>query len=107
MQLPGSWGFQAQRDLTNEQTRKTKQELIDTDSSEAVTGGKEVAEGEGGLIPGERDELTLGGGHMGQYTACVPWSCTLETCVILLTNVPPTNLIKKRKGSKGPFFLGI
>lgn len=37
--------------------------------------------------------LTLGGEHVKQYTYDVLLSCTLEACIILLTNVNPENLI--------------
>ena len=40
------------------------------------------------------DDLTLGGGYTMQYTAHVLWKCTLETYIILLTNVTSINLIK-------------
>ena len=33
------------------------------------------------------DDLTLGGEHTMQYTDHVSYKCTLETCIILLTNV--------------------
>ena len=33
------------------------------------------------------DDLTLGGGHKMQYTDHVSYNCTLEICIILLTNV--------------------
>lgn len=32
-----------------------------------------------------------------QYTADVLWSCTLESCMILLANVIPKNSIKIRR----------
>ena len=42
------------------------------------------------------DGLTLGGEHTMQCTDHVSLKCTLETYVILLTNVTPVNLIKKK-----------
>lgn len=41
------------------------------------------------------DDLTLAGGYTMQYTEHISKECTLETYKILLTNVTPTNLIKK------------
>ena len=41
------------------------------------------------------DDLTLGGGHTVQYTGHVSQKCTLETYIILLTNVTPINLMEK------------
>ena len=40
------------------------------------------------------DDLNLGGGHTMQYTDHVSEKYTLETYMILLTNVTPINLIK-------------
>ena len=40
------------------------------------------------------EDLTLGGGHVVQYTNDVSQNCTLETHVILLATVTPVNLIK-------------
>ena len=45
----------------------------------------------------ERD-LTLGGKHTMQYTDDVLWNCTLETYIILGTNVTQINLIFKIDG---------
>lgn len=46
---------------------------------------------EGGLYMMTEDDLTMGGGHIAQYT-----SCNIEihpkTYMILLTNVPPIDL---------------
>ena len=39
------------------------------------------------------DDLTVGGGHTMQYTGHVSYKCTLETHMILLTNVTTMNLI--------------
>ena len=47
----------------------------------------------------ERD-LTLGGEHTMQCADDVLLSCTLETCMVLLTNVTPINSIKKRTTKK-------
>ena len=41
-------------------------------------------------------DLTLGGEHMMQYSDDELWNCTLETCMVLLTNVTPINLIRKK-----------
>ena len=38
-------------------------------------------------------DLTLGGGHAVQHTDYGSWKFTLETSIILLTNVTPTHLI--------------
>ena len=40
--------------------------------------------------------LTLGGGHAMLKTDDVSQNCTLETYIILLTNITPMNLIKNR-----------
>ena len=42
------------------------------------------------------DVLSLGGGHAGQYTDHVSWKYTLETYMMLLTNITPINLIKNK-----------
>ena len=47
----------------------------------------------------ERD-LTLGGECTRQYADDVLQCCTLETCMVLLTNVTPINSIKKRTTKK-------
>ena len=39
------------------------------------------------------DDLTSGGGHTVHHTDDVSKTCTLETGIILLTSVTPTNLI--------------
>lgn len=39
-------------------------------------------------------DLTLGGKHSMQYTDNVSSNCTLETYVILFTNVTPLKLVK-------------
>ena len=41
------------------------------------------------------DDLTWGGGHTTQYTDHVSQNCTLETYMILLTNITSINLILK------------
>ena len=46
-----------------------------------------------GSIYGDRRDFTLGGGQTMQYTHDVSQNCTLETYIILLTNVTPINLI--------------
>ena len=38
-------------------------------------------------------DLTLGGKHTIQYTDDVLQNCTFKTCITLLTNVTPINLI--------------
>ena len=43
---------------------------------------------------GMEKDLTLGGEYMMHYTDDVLLSCTLETCMVLLTNVTPINSIK-------------
>lgn len=40
-------------------------------------------------------ELTLGSEHTVQHIDGGPQNCTLETYIILLTSVNPTNLIQK------------
>ena len=42
--------------------------------------------------------LILGGRHTMQYTDHVPQNCTLETYMVLLSNVTPINLIKEYSG---------
>ena len=42
-------------------------------------------------------DLTLGGGHTRQYTGDVSQKCTLETYIILLTNITVINLLKINK----------
>ena len=49
-------------------------------------------------ICGDREDLTLGGKHTMQYTDDVLWNCTLETYIILGTNVTQINLIFKIDG---------
>ena len=49
---------------------------------------------------GMKRDFTLGDGHTMQYADDVLLSCTLETCMILLPNVPPKNSIKKREKEK-------
>ena len=56
----------------------------------------------GGAVKGKRAEpavtegdLTLAGRHAMQYTGHVSQKCTLETYIILLTNVTPINLMEK------------
>ena len=63
-----------------------KQKLIDTYNSMVVIRGKghDVVKGTKYMV--REDDLALGGGHTMQYT--------LETYIILLTNVTPVNLIK-------------
>ena len=43
----------------------------------------------------KEDDLTLGEGHSVQHTDHVPQKCTLETYMILLTNVTEIHLILK------------
>ena len=43
------------------------------------------------------EDLTLGGKQIIQYTDDVLYNSTLETNVILLTNVTPVTLIKNKK----------
>lgn len=38
-------------------------------------------------------DLTSGGSHTVQYTDCISQNYTLETCLILLTNIAPINVI--------------
>ena len=45
-----------------------------------------------------KGDLTLGGEHTMQYTDDVFQNCTLETCIILLTNVTSINVILKIDG---------
>ena len=40
-----------------------------------------------------RGDRTLGGKHTKQHTNDVSQNCTLETCLSLLTDVTPMNLI--------------
>ena len=53
---------------------------------------KRVKRGQMYVMEGEQ---TLGNEHTMQYTDDVLENCTLETCIMLLTNVTPMNLIKK------------
>ena len=46
------------------------------------------------------DDWTLSGGHTMQHTDHVSQKSTLETYVILLTNVIPINLTQKEKKKK-------
>ena len=41
-------------------------------------------------------DLTLDGEHTMQYTDDVLQNCSSETCIILLTNIPPINWINKK-----------
>ena len=41
------------------------------------------------------EDLTSGGEHTIQYTDDISQNCSLETYIILLTNVTPINLILK------------
>ena len=41
-------------------------------------------------------DLTLDGEHTMQYTDDVLQNCPPETCIILLTNIPPINWINKK-----------
>ena len=45
-----------------------------------------------------KGDLTLGGEHTIQYTDDALQNCTLESYIILLTNVNPINSIKMKKG---------
>ena len=47
------------------------------------------------------EDLTLGGEHTMQYTSDVLQNCTFRTCIILLTNATPINLIFKKLLSNG------
>ena len=47
------------------------------------------------------EDLTLGGGHTMQYTDRASQKHTLETSMILLTNVTPINLTKNGEGLGG------
>lgn len=51
-------------------------------------------------------DLALGGGHTMQYTYEAAQNCTLETYIILLTNVNPVSLIKLTKNKKPPQIRG-
>ena len=44
-----------------------------------------------------KGDSTWGGEHTTQRTEEVLHNCTPETCILSLTNVTPTNSIKKRK----------
>ena len=73
-----------------------KLKLVDTDSSVVVTRGKGVVSGRGGwglMCSNRRCGLTVGGGPTVQYTDHASYKYTLETYMILLTNVTPINLI--------------
>ena len=50
-----------------------------------------VVQGKGGKYKVIEGDLTLGGEHTMQYTDGVSWTCTLETHIIVLTNVTPQN----------------
>ena len=50
--------------------------------------------GKGGKMRMERD-FVLGNGRTMQCADDVLLSCTLETCMVLLTNVAPINSIKR------------
>ena len=41
-------------------------------------------------------DLTLDGEHTMQYTDDVLQNCSSETCIILLTNIPPIKQINKK-----------
>ena len=43
--------------------------------------------------------LTWGGEHTIQYTDNILWNYTPESNIILLTNVTPLNIIKKKNNS--------
>ena len=69
-----------------------------TDGHRQQQGGYQKEAG-GRLVKGKRDQimvtkdLTLGGGHTMQYTDDVSQKCTLEICMILLTNITSIHLI--------------
>lgn len=43
------------------------------------------------------EDLTLGTGHMMQKTGSISQKCTSVNCIILVTNIIPTNLKKKHE----------
>lgn len=49
----------------------------------------EAEKGRGCQIHGDGKILNLGGEHTNGYTADILQNCTLETCIILLTNGHP------------------
>lgn len=51
-------------------------------------------------INGGRRNLTLGGKCTVRDVDGVLWSCALETCMVLSTNVTPINLIRTKKKKK-------
>lgn len=51
-------------------------------------------------------DLTLDSEHTMQFADDVLLSCTLETCIFLLSNVTPKKSIKKKNGSEGEWVLG-
>ena len=55
-----------------------------------------VRKGEGGKTYGD-GRSDFGWRATMQYSDDVSQNCTLETCIILLTNVTPINLIKEKK----------
>lgn len=57
-------------------------------------GWGEIEEGQGGQIYILMEDLTLGNERTMQYTDDILQNCTVETYIILLTNVTPINLIK-------------
>lgn len=57
-------------------------------------GSGELEKSKWGQTYGDGRRLTLGGERTMQYTDDVLCNCTLETYIILLTNVTPINLIK-------------
>ena len=50
------------------------------------------------MVPEE--DLTLGCGHMMQYTNHVSQKCILETYINLLTDVTSINVIKRQKNKQ-------
>ena len=76
-----------------------KLKLTDTNNSKVITRGLWVERIKGSKYMMMEDDLTLGGGHTIQYTYHVSYKSTLETYIMLLTNVTPINSIKISKKS--------
>ena len=55
---------------------------------------EEVVKGKEGQIYGVGKDLTVGGKHTMQNTGDALQNCTLETYIVLLTNITPINLSK-------------
>ena len=77
--------------------------MTDPDDIMVITRGKggcgELQVGKGGRMGVERD-LTSGCVRMVRYTDDVLLSCTIDTYVVLLTNVPPIHSIKTKEKKK-------